>query len=367
MNDLRSIVAKYARLLVPGWKVTCSTLPAEKMPIRGALAVCDPTPTRSLARVYVVSPWPAGENLAETIAHELTHACLSPLTAMLGNHPGAIMLEEQAVENIGKALAMVGATEARAMARAVQKYAPQLRARLKISSLATRARDGGKNMDASMVKAALDAIESGDGEKCKELLKGLLAAEVVEGEDLEASVLGDESMAQIEAPPGEAAPSAPDGLDGRMVARLRAHAAEIEAVATAARKTGKTNLILDLRARLADHAGLPAIEKKILAAKTYGDAKAIADIAIDMGGPVDAQRARSGAHVTAAPASASGGSDAPETIESLLAEGLPPALARDYLATHRIDAGSAKALLSGARARLGKTPNPWAGSAAKGS
>lgn len=373
MIDLQSTVARFARLLVPGWKVTCSTLPAEKMPIRGALAVCDPTPTRSLAHLYVVAPWPKGESLIETIAHELTHACLSPLTAMLGNHPGAIMLEEQAVENIGKALAMVGAGEARAMARAVQKYAPQLRARLSISSLATRARDGGKNMDAALVKAALDAIESGDGEKCKELLKGLLAAEVVEGEALEANVLGSNEMAKLgsDMPPGggvdAAAAPPPEGLDGRMVARLRAYAAEIEAVALTSRQSGKATLINNLRARLTDHSGLPSVERKILAAKDFKEAQMIADIALDMGGPVDAQRARSGAHITAAPSSASGGGEAPETIEALTSEGIPLALARDYVATYKIDAGSAKALLSGARARLGKTPNPWAGNAAKGS
>lgn len=229
-------------------------------------------------------------------------------------------------------------------------------------------------MDMAMIKAALDAIESGDGEKCKELLKGMIAAEVVEGEALEANVLGGgDEMAKLgsDMPPGNgvdaAAAPPPEGMEGRMYARLRAQMSEIESIAADARKNGKANLINNLRARLSDHSGLPAIEKRILAAATYPEAKAIAEIAIEMGGPVDAQRARSGAHITAAPSSASGGGEAPETIEALTSEGIPLALARDYVATYKIDAGSAKALLSGARARLGKTPNPWAGSAAKGS
>ena len=118
MNDPRLSISRFASLLVPGWKVTFSRCRAEKMPIRGALAVCNPTPTRSLAHLYIVDPWPAGEDMEETIAHELTHAALSPFTTLLQDHPAAVMLEEQAVENIGKGLASAPRA-ARALARAV--------------------------------------------------------------------------------------------------------------------------------------------------------------------------------------------------------------------------------------------------------
>ncbi len=340
------------------------------MPIRGALAVCDPTPTRSLAHLYIVTPWPDGESMVETIAHELTHACLSPLSALLGNNPAAIMMEEQAVEQIGKALAMVGVGEARAMARAIGRYAPErLRARLKISTLATRARVGEKNMDPNVIKEALDAIESGDAAKCAEILKALIASAASGGAEPD----GDEAPmgAQMAAPgDGGASKDAPPPMDARMVARLRADANEIAKIkgeladiAKDARSGAMTLLVDGLRARLPGHAGLPAIEKRILAAPDYATAKAIRDIAIEMAPAVTgSQRARSGVGGDAAPANASGETSvAPETLASLIGEGIPPALANDYLLTYKADKGAAVALLNGARARLGKPVNPWTG------
>jgi hypothetical protein len=72
--------------------------------------------------------------------------------------------------------------------------------------------------------------------------------------------------------------------------RARLAREEIESIAADARTAAKDGLIANLRARLGTHDGLPGIEKRVLAAPTYDDAKVIADVAIEMGGGV--QRAR---------------------------------------------------------------------------
>lgn len=359
MIDIRATVARFGSLLVPGWGVSIVRLAPERMPIKGALAVCDPTPTRELLRLYIVEPWPENEDLAETIAHEMTHGMISPLTALLGNNPHAIMTEERIVERLGKVLATVPVGQARAMARAVQRYAPQLRARLKISSLATRARDGGKNMmDAGMVKAALDAIESGDSDKCKELLKALIAAEVTEGEAMEGA--GEEMAQMAEGAPAPEAGGAPP-MDARMVARMKRTSDELELIAKDARASGKKLLIDGLRARLGEHTGLPAIEKRINAATDYRAAKMIADIAADLAPADGAQRARSGLTVKGAPADASGmGIEPPHSIADLVKEGLPAQFAQEFHATFKVNPDQAMAELNGARARLAQRVNPWA-------
>lgn len=194
--DLAALVARFAAQLVPGWTVTFERRAPADMPIRNALATCLPTPTRSMAHLCIVDPWPASEDVAETVAHEMTHACLSPLTALLEKTPAAVMLEEQAVENIGKALAAASPGVSAAMARAVAKFAPRLAARL----TAPRGRTGG-SMDEETLTAALDALIAGDTTKAAEILKTLIAKQAAGGAGGHKEPDGDEAK-----PAGQAAP-----------------------------------------------------------------------------------------------------------------------------------------------------------------
>src|SRR5258706_15013595 len=96
--DLATMAAPLVALLLPGWQITWEVCAPED--IDGALAMVLPVPTRSMAKI-MVAPHPDGENVLESIAHELTHAVLSPLTALIPFSDGAVMLEEQAVERLG--------------------------------------------------------------------------------------------------------------------------------------------------------------------------------------------------------------------------------------------------------------------------
>jgi len=202
--DLAGVVARYAALLVPGWKVTCEWRTADAMPKAGAIATCSALPTRELAHVCAVDPFPPHESLDESVAHEMVHACLSPLTALLEATPASVMLEEQAVERLGKAIAAAPTRVAQAMARAVATVAPRVAARLP----APRGRiNAGGRMDPKMVSAALDALVAGDSAKALEILKQLIASAA--GGEAHAEPDGDEAPAAPEAPARDAA--SPEG------------------------------------------------------------------------------------------------------------------------------------------------------------
>ena len=201
--DLAGVVARYAALLVPGWKVTSEWRTADAMPKAGAIATCSALPTRELAHVCAVDPFPPHESLDESVAHEMVHACLSPLTALLEATPASVMLEEQAVERLGKAIAAASPRVAQAMARAVAAFAPRVAARLP----APRGRiNAGGRMDPKMVSAALDALVAGDSAKALEILKQLIASAA--GGEAHAEPDGDEGKAPPapEAPARDAAP-----------------------------------------------------------------------------------------------------------------------------------------------------------------
>lgn len=379
--DLAALGAPIAAQLLPGWAVSWHPTAEAEMPMAGALAVCDPTPTRSIAKVYVVTPWPAGESLAETLWHELTHAALSPLTALLPPSDGAVMVEEQIVERLGILLSKVPQAARRALTRAVADYAPQLRAR--ISALAPRARGG--QMDPKLIMAALDALIAGDAEKCAEILKGLVAAAAGAGgapapEGAPAAEPdGDESAKMAAPPPAEGdekkPAEAPPAEGARVVARkgtetmsddakrARKAADDLEAMAKDARANAVPALITRLRARLGS-ALSPAAEKRILAASSYAEAKALADFAEEMsGGP---QRARSGVEHGVTPDTAGGAKVAPWTAATLQAEGIPAPLAAEIVAQHAKSPALAENSLQHARARLGAASNPWAAKATNG-
>ncbi len=123
LPDLAAIGAPIAEALVPGWTIQWEWCAPDAMPLPDALAVCCPTPTRSMAHVSVVTPWPETESLAETLWHELTHAAWSPVMALLPLDPGAVMLVEQITERFGVLLAGLSAPLARVVARATREAA----------------------------------------------------------------------------------------------------------------------------------------------------------------------------------------------------------------------------------------------------
>lgn len=158
--DLATIGAMVGRLaakMLPGWTITCE-LASSVEANQGALAMVYSTPERQLAHV-VVAPHPPGESLEESIAHELTHSLLSPLTKLIEWSPAAVMIEEQIVERLGKIIAGAPAGLARAISKALQN--PRTKSaelRKRISALATRQRnEGKKRMDYAMFIAALEA------------------------------------------------------------------------------------------------------------------------------------------------------------------------------------------------------------------
>jgi hypothetical protein len=365
--EVVALVKRFSALLVPGWVVTSETVPPERMPMEGALAVCIPTPTRSVAHVVVVDPWPTGESLAETIAHELTHACLSPLTALLEPSAAAVMLEEQAVENIGKALAQATPGLARAMARAVERYAPRLRARVSAFASGRRAR-GGRMDPIDLILAAVEAAANSDDPKAAlaDLLTKVRSIKDGTPPPGEPSPAADEAPPLMDGrggpPPADGAPAArrprSETADAR---RARLAAEEIETIAKDQRVAAKETLVATLRARLPGANGLAAIERRILAAPTYQAAKDIADIAIDMGG--GPQRARTidpatGQPVEIQPTPAPGGTS-PHTIEDLVKEGLPRALATEIVEELKTNPPLGQHSLRAARGRLRINQNPW--------
>lgn len=380
--------------LLPGWGITWIVCAAEEMPISGALAVCRPiedaTPTRRLAQVYVLRDWPDGEDLAETLRHELTHAWISPLVALIPDSDAAVMLEEQLVEQMGKYLGTLGGRARAAVARAagdalgllgalgVESVAWQsaaMRMRARMSALAPAAPGGTKAMmSPEVVKAALEALKGGNGEAAIEVLTQLLTEAASGGAEMPPESTPEppaEMAGKDPAPPAPGAKpgaSPPPPMEGRLAARKgapvstetndakRARLAreEIEAIAADERTDAKERIVDRLRARLPGHTALPGIEKRILAATSYDRAKEIAETAIEMGGGTP--RARSGVEHRETPApAATGSTPSPYVVKDLVAEGLSEALAEEIVAQHAIPVHGprlAADTLGAARARL---------------
>lgn len=368
-----------AAKLVPGWKITWTPIAPEEIdklnPPGPNLAVVSrpadggTVPERRIAKVYVRSPWPSGESLKATLMHELAHVWVAPLIACLpdANSPAALMLEEQLVEDMGNFLASLPAPARRAVLGQALALAPE-RMRARISARATMRARGGQ-MDPELVKQALDALEAGDGEKCKELLKGLVAAAASGGAAPAMEPDGDEGAPG--AMPAEAAAGpAPEKSDDPMmqgarpaarkenaqvsdIATMRARkeaqdlAADMKRMHGAALPNAKQALIVGARARLGADAISPATEKRILAAPTFERAEEI--LAIIEETPV-AVRARSGVeHQSGGPVI-----DGPKVAEEteLLKEGFDLGWVKSYQAIAKRDPVAGAAELEGGREAL---------------
>jgi hypothetical protein len=182
LATVTAIVKEIAAQLIPGWQVTCELAPSVEAN-QNALAMVWPTPERQLAHV-VVAPHPPHESLRESLAHELTHALLAPLTKLIEWSPAAVMIEEQIVERLGKIIAGAPTGTARAMMRALQHprtNSPTIRKR--ISALAVgRRNETRKRMEPKALAAlameggALTAAENPDPAAMADFIKRVVEA-----------------------------------------------------------------------------------------------------------------------------------------------------------------------------------------------
>jgi hypothetical protein len=159
LTEIKQIVTELANELIPGWDVTCEYDPDLERKI-GALAFVQAIPKRQLARI-VVGPHPPNESPRESIAHELTHALISPLVELIQWNDAATIIEEQIVERLGKIIARAPTGIVRAMRKAIanpRANSPVIRKR--ISALAFGRRNETRKRMGSQEMAAL-AMEGG--------------------------------------------------------------------------------------------------------------------------------------------------------------------------------------------------------------
>lgn len=385
--DLVALGAPIADRLIPGWDVEwCWVKPED---IGGALAMVFPDPLRERATIKV-APHPPSESVLESVAHEITHACLSPLTALIEFSDAAVGIEERITERIGKCFAawFAGAPAlARAMARALsapRTKVPGIRAR--ISALAS-GRGGKARMDASQV---LDALKNADGEGALKILEDYVAEMVTKamgaagggddappsdpmrGKPTEGEGDGDdmetEDQRKAKGQPGAAPPpqQPPDpaatgyGRKQRQAAdteHARARRAADSATSIAVRARLRELETIDgvkfhekLRAELASMTDLDRFEQRV-ADFTAGRASAA---------PGNA-RARSGQESKRAPAGAGSGGDPAVDEATLKGEGFQPSFIRHYHEEHAANPEAAAHTLAAARrARTqGDPASPW--------
>jgi hypothetical protein len=372
--------------LLPAWRVTWVVLSQaeidsldERKPGPN-LAIVKTLPERRMATVNIVSPWPDGESLSETLNHELGHVWISPITAQIPGTEASVMLEEQLVETLGVYLASLG-TSARAAARRalrsiVDELAPvQMRARI-AARAGLRARGAG--MDPEKIKALIAAIKEQDGEAALQIAEGLLVEAASGGAEpatMPGEPDGDEPPMAEQAKPGEnpmepkpkpaagpsPAPATPAEPPGRMAARIAAIEGEHSRARKAAdaavgitvrarlREVKASGLALDtaLEERLGKMTDLEAFEQRIadieIGRKLASPGGTRARTAVPSGAPVQHQVAPPPSEAPAPPVDA----------DTLRAEGIDDSAIAVYLSTAEHDAkmgtSNAAAMLAGFR------------------
>jgi hypothetical protein len=371
--DLAAAIRPIAAALLPGWEITCEALSSEAMDqiIPGALAICSPIPTRSIAHVRVVTPWPPNESLEETLWHEITHGALSPLTALIGDEPGAIMVEEQIVERLGKLLAKIPLAARLAVARAINTFAPAaMRARLSASAGRSRARGG--SMDPETIKQLIEAIKAQDGEAalaiCEKALLdqatgGAAVPEPTEPDGDEAAKLGEGEPPMNDDPkakPAGAGASPGPETPAEPPARTVARRAALDAEHLRARKAADATVGITVRARLRelrqDGVTLPTNLEASLGKMVDLDAfeQRVSDLLEGRKlAAAGGTRARAEAPNAASTPAPTEHDDGPVVVEeaALKAEGFDDNFVNFYKGAAAHSKKNADALLSGARAR----------------
>lgn len=340
--DLQSVTAcvrKLAAKMLPGWRVTCE-LAASVEANQGALAMVFSTPQRQLAHV-VVAPHPPGESLEESVAHELTHAVLSPLTALIEWSPAAVMVEEQIVEHLGVMIAGASAGMMRAISRALSSpRAPSVAIKKRISALASRRIKGKCKMadGARLAELAMKAGEMGAREDVPEDVRALLAefvAELAGG----AGPASQPPMMDKDPKDGPADPNAPTMREDQMPPAMRSIMRNMR-IANAS--TLKETIRLRLHtARTVDGIVLDAAtEKELAAAATLEQFEREFGLVTRSRASNQEARKRSGV----SPDDAPGANGAP-SVESLIKAGHSREMAMQIVTAYGIGADHGKAAL----------------------
>jgi hypothetical protein len=344
LPTVKALVQRLAARIVPGWTITCALAPSVEANM-GGLAMIDPCPERQTAHV-TIAPHPPDEDYEETIAHELTHAMLSPITQLVKRSSASVMLEEQIVERIGKLL--VGAPDKlrRAVVTAVSNprtTSPALRFR--ISALASRRRIEGKRTMADgsrLAELAMKAGEMGAREDVPEDVRALLAEFVAELAGGGAPASKQEPQMREDDP----AKQEPQMREGEMPPEMRT-------MMRMAQRHNASSLEATIRLRLhvartVDRIELDAeTEKDLASCKTLDqferEFKLVTRQAAKVG---EHQRKRSG--ITP---DATNGNGAP-SMAALIEEGMSEPLARSIQAAYAVDKENGELALTNARKRL---------------
>jgi hypothetical protein len=350
--DLPTVSALVQRLgskLAPGWKLTCEIASSVEANA-GALAMVFSTPERRMMHI-IVAPHPPGESIEESVAHELAHGILSPLTKLIEWSPAAVMLEEQIVEHLGTLLATVPLGMARAISRAMANpRATSATVRARISALATRRRNQGRKrsmLDSKkLAELAMKAGELGAREDVPEEVRALLAEFVAAmagggGEEPEAPAAREE-----EPDPGK--PGAPVMREEEVPEQMRAQM-------RAMKRTAAISLDATIRLRIhelrtVDKLGItPAIETRLRKATSVEDFEDRLELVkASLSSATETQRKRSNVQ-----SSESNGNGAP-SIASLLDEGMSEPLARSIHRAFEAGKEDGEIALGNARKRLPK-------------
>lgn len=370
MSDIGAIVKRLAAVMLPGWRISWEEVASAD--IGGALAMVYPTPAREMAHIKI-APHPPGESVEESIAHELAHAMISPLVALIDPTPAAVMIEEPIVERMSLLFAKLTGAAKRAAMRAFRNprtKSPAVRAR--ISALASgRLGNGRKRMlSAEQLTKALEALESGDPEATKAILKELIAAmatggsdeppqsqnephvtgrDPAEGDDMGGGQYRDEQ--DPEKMRGQRGRGKPQTELDKSLARTRK--AERDAVSAA---RGAAQITIRARVKELRGEGITIDDATAQKLVALGDVDAAEERIgyLLKGRDTSTQRARTGAEADGARGN---GGTATLDVAALIAEGLPAQLANEIVMQSKVDPAGAEAQRQAARARIAQRKN----------
>lgn len=349
-NAIATKLRAMAARMLPGW--TYDLLFAASVDDIGALGMIEPFPERKYFKMWI-APHPPEESYDETLAHELTHGILSPLTHLLKPSAATVMIEEMIVEPLGCELAkimtsMPGMTAA--MLRAIRNprtNAPALRKR--ISALATRRRNVERKRtmpDANkLAELAMKAGEMGGREDVPEDVRGLL-------QELVAALAGGGGAPESEPPMREDKPedgkSEPPMREGDMPEAMRAQY-------RTAKRAGAMMLQDTIRLRLHTARTVDRLELDEATSADLTKATTIEQFEREFGlvkrmatKGSEQRRARSGVNPSESP------NNGAPSIASLLEEGMAEPLARSIHRAYDNGKEDGDIALDNARKRLPK-------------
>lgn len=319
LPTVKALVDRAACELLPGWDVTTELVPSVNA--IGGLACVTAVPERRIARVQV-APHPPGEDVWETICHEMTHGVLSPLTQLVEYSPALVMIEEQIVELLGKIIAR-GGVMAQAVVRALRKpRTPSNVIRKRITALATRRRTEGKRTMADgsrLAELAMKAGEMGAREDVPEDVRALLAEFVAE-------LAGGGAPASTQEPPmreDDPAKPEPQMREDEVPPQMRE---QYRRMKRAAAMSLDASIGLSLyKLRTVDGLAItPAIEARLRKATSVEDFEDRLELVkASLGSANEHKRNRSGVNPDTSDANGA------PSIESMMAEGIPEAVAHN--------------------------------------